>query len=68
MSLASKCKSYDGDSITCKDGFIQLPLCRGQLPSCGCVNNSSIPHCLKDELPIHFIKNDGNPLFYKEKE
>ena len=61
------CQSYRAKEITCADGFIQKPFCagRGGCFSCGTLSSNSLPHCLSDELPDHWVKDDGSPIFYK---
>lgn len=61
------CRSHDPRSTTCRDGFIQKPFCHGQggCIQCGNIATKSIPYCLRDEVPAHFVKDDGSPLFYR---
>lgn len=60
------CQSYRDGSI-CADGFIQKPLCRGfgACPCCGEYSEKSTPNCQIEDLPDHWIKETGEPIFYK---
>lgn len=67
LTLRDACSSYEPNSSFCKDGFIQKPFCsgRGACHACGSYSQESLPYCLSDELPLHFIKNNGSPIFYR---
>lgn len=60
MTQFKYCKSYLHRELTCKDGFHQLPACWND-------KSKTLPYCLRDKLPMHFINEDGTPRFYKEK-
>lgn len=62
---AAQCQSYRDGQFACRDGFMQKPFCRGYYGchSCGHIKASSIPYCLSDELPMHWLKDDGSPAF-----
>lgn len=54
------CKSYQHKELTCKDGFVQLLACWNDF--------KVIPYCMREELPVHFINEDGTPRFFREDE
>lgn len=60
MTQQKSCKSHIQGELTCKDGFVQRYSCWNQEMT------KDIPFCLRDELPIHFINEDGTPRFFKE--
>ena len=60
MIKQNQCQSACLKDFTCKDGFIQVAQCKG-------FEGSTIPYCLRDDLPVHFINEDGSPRFYKGK-
>lgn len=52
----------------CRNGFFQTGLCwqsekQSQCPLCRAPDRA-IPHCLREELPEHWINDDGSPRFY----
>jgi hypothetical protein len=53
----NECSAYRRDAGICANGFIQTHFCWFGGPS--------LPHCLKDELPDHWVKDDGSPAFYR---
>jgi hypothetical protein len=59
------CQSYQ-DGYVCRDGFIQKPFCRGYAGCwhCGSISEASLPHCLRGELPDHWITESGESAFY----
>jgi hypothetical protein len=61
----AQCSAYRDQSAACSNGFFQKPFCRGQVGclSCGAISEASIPPCLKDELPDHWITEGGRPRF-----
>jgi hypothetical protein len=62
----SECKSYR-DGFVCADGFVQKPICRGHFGClhCGRPSAADVPNCMKDELPAHYVNDDGSPRFYR---
>ncbi len=64
MSAHKECTSYRLGQFTCADGFIQTYPCWGDAHCSQCGQVKAIPHCMKDELPEHWIKDDGSPAFY----
>ena len=65
----NKCSSFR-QGLVCADGFIQVSACRGALGcvQCGHVSSAHLPHCVRDELPQHFVKDDGSPAFYRQAQ
>lgn len=63
----AECKSYRPGNLVCRDGFIQKLICSGRVGcwSCGQVSDRETPNCLKEELPAHWINDDGSPRFYR---
>lgn len=63
--LVGRCRSFR-PGITCADGFVQKPFCSGRAGchACGHISDSSLPYCTRDEVPEHFVRDDGSPLFY----
>ena len=61
----SACQSYR-EGFVCADGFIQKPICHGHAgcPHCGNMTKAATPHCQSEDLPAHWLKNDGGPRFY----
>jgi hypothetical protein len=66
--MSDQCASYNDKGQVCRDGFIQKPFCSGHgaCHVCGHVSERALPYCLRDELPAHFVKDDGTPAFYRE--
>ena len=59
-----QCSAYRPDSRICSNGFFQVLACRKEVKCFACGRPSEgIPHCLKDELPEHWITEDGKPRF-----
>lgn len=59
------CKSYRAGGA-CADGFLTVPACwnSGGCPTCG-APSKTIPNCLRDDLPAHWLTDEGLPRFYK---
>lgn len=62
----TKCIAYKEHDLVCANGFFQVLACSQEVKchSCGAPGHN-IPHCLKDELPEHWITDDGKPRFYR---
>lgn len=65
--VKDKCSSHtskrSGD--ICADGFVQTFGCWGPVcHSCGVSSGKYIPHCMREDLPEHFSKEDGSTIFY----
>lgn len=60
------CISYR-DGAICEDGFVQKPICHGHAgcPHCGHVTDAATPNCCRDELPIHYIADNGDARYYR---
>lgn len=66
--MSAECSSYQSRNSVCKDGFVQVPNCRRpELCKCGQSYAGAVPPCLKDEIPAHLSKDDGTPLFWRER-
>lgn len=65
--MAEQCAAYRPGFI-CANGFVQKAICRRGdevgCHACGHISDAAIPNCLRDELPNHWIKEDGSPAFY----
>lgn len=63
---SKQCRSYQ-DGFTCSYGFVQKPICRGVFgcPHCGRPSDADVPNCMRDELPAHYVNDDGSPRFYR---
>lgn len=61
------CTAYNPNGSICMNGFIQKPICRGfgACFSCGQWSERSTPYCMQDELPAHWVNDDGSPAFYR---
>lgn len=66
MSDPMPCKSHRYHDLVCADGFVQKAICSGRAGcvTCGNIRASSLPHCMSDELPSHYVRDDGAPAFY----
>ncbi len=66
MSAPVSCSAYREGEGVCTNGFLQLFVCKS---NSGCLHcgapPKTLPYCLRDELPEHFIKADGSPAFYR---
>lgn len=63
----TQCIAYRNDDGICKNGFIQVLACRQEVKCFTCGKPSDhVPHCLKDELPEHWVTDEGKPRFYRE--
>ncbi|ANI79023.1 hypothetical protein EP837_02628 [Sphingobium sp. EP60837] len=63
----SECSSYQRQSLTCRDGFIQVAKCWNWMPcECGQFKAAYMPHCLRDDLPAHMVAEDGSPPHYRK--
>jgi hypothetical protein len=65
--MATECIAYRRNSGICANGFIQTHFCwfgAWKCSECG-RDSETLPHCLKDELPDHWVKDDGSPAFYR---
>lgn len=62
-----KCQSYNPNGQICKDGFIQKLICWGnaQCFGCGRYSEASLPNCMNEDPPAHFINDDGTTRFYR---
>ena len=65
----TECIAYRRNSGICANGFFQTHFCWHGASKChGCGRHSeTLPHCLKDELPEHWVTDDGSPAFYREQ-
>lgn len=63
--MSGQCIAYRQDDRVCSNGFFQKAFCSGHVGcfSCGAISDGSLPHCLKDELPEHWLTDDGKPRF-----
>lgn len=61
------CQSYQARDQVCRDGFMQRPFCAGNggCFQCGHVSEKALPYCLRDELPGHWVREDGSPIFWR---
>lgn len=59
------CSAYREKENICSNGFFQVLACSREVKCFTCGKPSDrIPHCMKDELPEHWITDDGKPFFY----
>ena len=58
------CSAYLREGGIRRNGFIQTAPCWMSMgcPTCG-APSKAIPHCLRDELPEHWIDERGYPAF-----
>lgn len=65
MGKLDECQAYRQHSMICANGFLQVAYCSGRVGclSCGHVKPSSLPMCLWDELPDHYVDDSGMPLY-----
>lgn len=63
--MSKQCIAYRETGGICSNGFIQKAFCSGNVGcfSCGSIPESSLPHCLSDDLPDHWLTDDGRPRF-----
>jgi hypothetical protein len=63
MTEHKQCIAYRAGDRVCANGFFQKPVCHGSVGcwSCGTISEREIPHCLKDELPEHWVTETGLP-------
>lgn len=61
------CQSYQPSKQICADGFPQRAICSGRAGCliCDSLHKTSLPHCLSDELPTHWLNDDGSIVFYR---
>jgi hypothetical protein len=60
----AQCSAYRENDLVCSNGFFQVVACREEVKCFACGSPGRIvPHCLKDELPEHWITDDGKPRF-----
>lgn len=63
------CKSYLPNRRVCADGFFQLPACHPTpCHGCGRLSERPLPYCLREDLPAHWLRDDGSPAFYPPLE
>lgn len=63
--LANACKSYVVHEMVCLDGFPQLANCRDpQVTTCCGKYRGMAPHCMREDLPEHFLRDNGGPRLY----
>ena len=66
MSRGTACIAYRSERGICTNGFIQTVYCHAEIKCSGCGRHSEgVPHCMKDELPEHWLNDDGSPRFYQ---
>lgn len=65
MGSPAACRSHRPSSLTCADGFVQMPACSGRAGChvCGSHSAVSVPYCMRDEVPEHMLRGNGLPLF-----
>lgn len=66
MHEGKECQSYIRGSRVCKSGFFIKGICMG-LPvgchACSSVSVEETPNCQKDDLPDHWINENGEGAF-----
>ncbi len=65
--MSNQCASYKKSGQVCADGFVQLLFCAGKTTCDECGKVGKLPYCLRDELPKHFVNEDGSPRLYKRE-
>jgi hypothetical protein len=66
-----ECSAYRADAGVCANGFFQTRGCWSDIRCLCCGAPPApryLPHCLKDELPEHWINDDGTPAFLLAQE
>ena len=64
-SEPTECSAYCRAKSVCANGFLQTAPCWSDTRcSCG-APSKLIPHCLRDELPAHWVTETGMPMFYQ---
>lgn len=60
------CKSYRRGESICADGFFHKAICSGHAGCvmCGRISEQATPWCMRDELPAHWLNEDGSTRFY----
>lgn len=64
--MSEACSSYRGGGagVICADGFIQTSYCRLWQPCHACKKyHESVPNCMREDLPAHWLNDDGSPRF-----
>jgi len=56
--MKTECSGYRPREYTCAHGFVQTFAC-----SAGNANGRQLPWCMRDDLPDHYITEDGLPRF-----
>ena len=60
------CMSHIQGDAVCTDGFIQVPACGGVVcPTCGAPPKTR-PWCEREDIPPHWLDDNGATRFYKE--
>lgn len=67
-SEAKACIAYHRNSSVCANGFVQTHFCwfgPVKCSQCGEISRS-LPNCLREEIPVHFVTDNGSPRFYRQ--
>ena len=66
----TECIAYNRNKQVCKNGFVQKQACWKPRPchSCGTFTKASLPYCMREELPAHYVNDDGSPRFGRKGE
>lgn len=64
--MSNECSAYRKGAGICANGFFQTLACKKET-SCHACNrpHGSVPHCMRDDLPEHWLTETGAPLFYQ---
>lgn len=64
----SQCVAYRENTSICANGFFQVLACHQEVKCFMCGKpRANVPHCMKDELPEHWITDEGKPAFYRQR-
>lgn len=55
----SECSAYRPDAGVCRNGFFQRF-------SCHQASQTDVPYCCRDELPEHWVNDDGSSKFSED--
>lgn len=60
------CSAYRDHQGVCSNGFIQTIYCRQEVKCHACgATSERVPHCMRDDLPQHWLTESGGPVFYR---
>lgn len=69
MGKVAPCSQFDSATNRCRSGWPGVSgACFGIIhPGCeNCGEGRTTPPCMKEEVPAHFIRDDGKPIFWED--